>query len=136
MPGSKGDYLETRILDHVLGGPDFVRPATMYLALFVASPTDAGGGSEVSAGGYARVAVLNNTANWPAASGTAATKTNGAPFTFPTATAGWGTVNSFALFDSASAGNLLYWGPLVLPKVVGAGDTLAFGVGSISITED
>ena len=29
---SKSDFLENKVLDHVLGGPDYARPATVYVA--------------------------------------------------------------------------------------------------------
>lgn len=63
----KSDYLELKILDGVLGGPDFVRPATSHVALYTVAPSDAGGGTEVSGGSYARAAVTNSATNWPAA---------------------------------------------------------------------
>lgn len=139
MAGSKGDYLEQKILDHVLGGPDLTRPATVYVAAFTAAPTDAGGGTEVSASGtaYARVAVTNNATNWPAASGTSpASKSNGTAITFPVATAAWGTVVAAAVFDAASGGNLLYWGTLSANKTVDANDQLTFPIGAATFTED
>ena len=37
------------------------------------------------------------------------TITNGAAITFPTATANWGTVIAFGLYDASSSGNLLLW---------------------------
>ena len=76
MAGSKSDYLENEILDHVLGGADYARPATVYIALYTADPTDAGGGTEGSGGSYAKASVTNNDTNWPAASSGA--KSNGA----------------------------------------------------------
>jgi hypothetical protein len=136
MPGSKSDFLEAKVLDHVLGGPDYARAATVYIALFTAAPADAGGGTEVSAGAYARVALTNNSTNWPAASGTTTVKQNGAAVTFPRATAPWGTVGWFAIFDAATAGNLLFWGPLGTSKVVAIDDVPSFGVGALTITED
>jgi hypothetical protein len=54
MPGSKSNYLENKLLDHVYGGPDYPRPATVYVALFTAAPTDSGGGTEVSGSGVSR----------------------------------------------------------------------------------
>lgn len=134
MAGSKSDYLENEILDHVLGGGDYSRPGTVYIALFTAAPTDAGGGTEVTGGSYARVAVTNNATNWPAAS--SGSKSNGVAFTFTQATANWGTVVAFGIFDAASAGNLLYWGDLTASKSVENGDTAEFAVGGITITED
>ncbi len=136
MAGSKSDYLEAKLLDHVLGGPDYARPATVYVALFTSAPTDAGGGTEVSGGAYARVAVTNNAANFPAAIGPASTKKNGTAITFPTATANWGTVVAFGLLDAATAGNLLYWGDLTVSKTVTTGDTPAFAANALTITED
>jgi len=134
MAGSKSDYLENKVLDHVLGGGDFTRPATVYIALYTVAPSDSGGGTEVSGGSYARAAVTNNSTNWPAAS--AGAKSNGTAITFATATANWGTVVAFAIFDAASAGNMLYWGDLTTSKAINNGDTASFPVGDIDITED
>lgn len=140
MAGSKSDYLEAKLLDHVLGATTYTPPATVYIALFTSAPTDAGGGTEVTTAGgtlYARVAVTNNTTNWPNASGTSPTsKSNGTTFTFPTAGADWGTVTSFAIFDASSAGNMLYWATLNANKVVSNGDTASFSNSTITITED
>lgn len=134
MAGSKSDFLENELLDHVLGNAAYTAPATVYIALYTAAPTDAGGGTEVTGGSYARVAVTNNATNWPAASGGA--KSNGTAVTFPTATANWGTVVAFGILDAASAGNLLYWADLTTSKAVNNGDTASFAVGDIDVTED
>lgn len=134
MAGSKSDYLEDAILDHVLGGGDYTRPGTVYVALYTAAPTDAGGGTEVSGGSYARVAVTNNATNWPAAS--SGTKQNGTAIQFPQATASWGTVVAFAILDASSGGNFLYWGDLTASKSVESGDTAEFAVGGVTINED
>lgn len=137
MAGSKSNYLEAELLDHVLGGADFSRPATVYIALYTAAPTDAGGGTEVTGGSYARVAVTNDATAWPAATpGAPSSKQNGSAFTFVTATANWGTVVAFAILDAASGGNFLYWGDLTTTKSVENGDTAEFAVGGITITED
>lgn len=134
MAGSKSDYLENELLDHVLGGGDYSRPATVYVALYTVAPTDADGGTEVSGGSYARAAVVNNATNWPAASGGA--KSNGTVITFPTATANWGEVVAFAILDAAAAGNFLYWGDLTTPKTINNGDTAQFPVGELDVIED
>ena len=136
MPGSKSDYLELKVLDGVLGGPDFTRPGTVYVGLFTVTPADAGGGTEVATGAYARAAVTNNSTNFPAASGTTAVKANGTAITFPRATASWGTVVAFGVFDAASAGNLLYWGPLGTSRLVSIDDTPSFAIGALTFTED
>lgn len=131
---SKSDYLENELLDHVLGGGDYTRPATVYIALYTAAPSDSGGGTECSGGSYARKSVTNDATNWPAASGGA--KSNGVAITFVTATGSWGTVTHFGIFDASSGGNLLRWGALGTSKVIGNGDTAQFGIGELDVTED
>jgi hypothetical protein len=126
------DYLENKILDHILGGGVFTRPPTLYLALYTAGPTDSGGGTEVSGSAYSRVAVTNNSTNFPAASG--GSKSNGAPINFPTATGNWGTVTHFGVFDAASDGNLLFHGALNASKVIENGDTPSYPVSSMTFT--
>lgn len=134
MAGSFSDYLENKVLDHVLGGGDYTRPATVYVALFTAAPTDAGGGTEVTGGSYARVAVTNNATNWPAASGGA--KSNGTDIAFAEATADWGNIAAFGIFDAITSGNLMKWGDLTVSKDVDSGDTAKFAVGELDITLD
>lgn len=134
MPGSKSDFLENKLLDHVLGGVDYVRPATVFIALYTVAPSDAGGGTEVTGGSYARAAVTNNATNFPAAAGGA--KANGTEITFVQATANWGTVVAASIFDAVSGGNLLYHGTLTVNKAIDSGDTAKFPASSINITED
>ena len=137
MPGGKSDYLESEILNHVLGGPDFVRPATGHVALSTTTPTDTGGITEPSGGAYARQAITNDATNFPASSGSNPTeKKNGAVVTFPVATAAWGTIVGWALFDAATAGNMLYWGDVTPSKTVGLDDQPKFAVNGLKVTED
>lgn len=83
-------------------------PATVALALFTAVGSDAGTGfTEVSGGSYARVAVQTL---WNAASGSGpSTITNSGSITFPAATANWGTIIGWGLYDATTVGNLLFW---------------------------
>lgn len=127
-------YLENEINDHVLGGAEYTRPATVYFALYTVAPTESGGGTEVSTSGtaYARAAVTNDATNFPASSG--GVKSNGTAIGFPTATASWGTVVAFGVFDAASGGNLLYFGNLTSSRAISSGDTARFAAGDFSIT--
>ena len=134
MAGSKSDFLELELLDHVIGNAAYTAPATVYIALYTVAPTDAGGGTEVTGGAYVRLAITNNATNWPAAA--AGLKSNGTIFTFVTATANWGTVVAFGILDAVSAGNLLWWADLTVSKVVNNGDTASFPIGDIDLTED
>jgi hypothetical protein len=132
--GSKSNYLENAILNHVLGGQTYTPPATVYVALFTAAPGEAGGGTEVSGGGYSRVAVANDTTNWPTT--TSGQKSNANAITFPQATANWGTIVAWGLFDAATGGNLLYYGDVSPNKAVNSGDTAQFAAGALTFTED
>lgn len=127
----KTDYAENKVLDHINGKSAFAMP-TAYVALFTAAPSDAGGGTEVSGGSYARVATSG--ATWSAASAGAAS--NAAAISFPTASASWGTVTHYALFDASSSGNMLRWAALTASKTIGSGDTASFAIGALQMTED
>jgi hypothetical protein len=130
MAGSKSDYLENKVLDAVLNNTSLA-VTTPYVALFTATPSDSGGGTEVSGGSYARV---NSSTSWPAASGGSCA--NDVAIAFPTATANWGTVSQFGIFDASTAGNLLYWGDLTTSRTINNGDpTPTFAIGALVITE-
>lgn len=135
MAGSFSDYLEGKVLNHVFGATAYSAPGTLYVALFTAALSDSGGGTEVSGGSYARVALTNNTTNFPNATGTSPTsKSNGTTITFPTATANWGTVVAFGIFDASSGGNLICWADLNANKTVNNGDTASFAASALTIT--
>lgn len=134
MAGSASDYLENKILDHILGNTAYSAPATVYLALFTVAPSDSGGGTEVTGGSYARKAVTNNTTNFPNASG-GSKAVPGVDTDFVTATANWGTVVAFGIFDASSGGNLLYWADLGTSKAINNTDIARFTAGSITVTQ-
>lgn len=123
------DYYENKVIDHMLRNQAFTPPATVYVGLYTAAPTDAGGGTEVSGGSYARQAVT-------LAAASAGSTQNSADITFPTATADWGTIVAAGLFDAASAGNLLAWNNLTASKTVSNGDTFKITAGSLTISVD
>jgi hypothetical protein len=120
MAGGKSSYLANKVLDHILGNTAYTTPTTLYVALFTAMPTSTGGGTEVSGGSYARLSVTNNSTNWPAAS--SQTKRNGIALTFAAPTANWGTLVGAAIFDASTGGNMLYFGPFSVNRVVNNGD--------------
>lgn len=137
MAGSKSNYLETAILNHILGAETFTPPATLYVALSSAAYSESATGAsfnEITVNAAARVAVTNNTTNWPHITGNS--KTNGTTITFPTATGTWPEALSFYILDASSSGNILYGGDLTTPRTLLVGDTASFGPSSITITED
>ena len=126
--------LEDKVMNHVLGGSDYTRLATVYLALFTAAPNETGGGTEVSGGSYARLAITNNATNFPAASG--GQKTNGIALTFPAASASWGAVSHWAIMSASSGGLLLFFGAFSAAKTIGDTDQLTIPISQLTITLD
>ena len=51
------NFLENAIINATLRNTTYTSPATVYVGLFTSDPTDAGSGTEVSGGSYARTAV-------------------------------------------------------------------------------
>ncbi len=126
--GGQGAGAQNGLLDHVLGGGNYSRPATMYLGLGLENPLTPA--DEVTGSGYARQAVTNNATNWPAASG--GEKACAAAFTFPKAGDDWGKVRAFGLWDAANGGNLLRWGPLNKPYAINAGAQLRLAANALT----
>ena len=123
------DYLEGKFIDYVLRSGTFASPASVYLALFTATPSDSGGGTEVSGGSYARKQL---TGAFDAAASRATSNTS--VITFPTATAVWGLVTSVGIFDQSSGGNLLFYGSFSSNLQVDTGDTLSIAAGALDIS--
>lgn len=144
---SMSDYLENKLIDHIFRATSYTMPATLYVALYTASPTDTGGGTEVSTSGtnYARVALNPSVSNWlstngtasGASSGTGGTTSNNATITFGAPSASWGSITHVAITDASSAGNVLFWSALTVAKTVNNGDAApSFAVSALSIQID
>lgn len=127
MAGNLSDYLENKLIDHFLGTGAYTMPTTIYVGLYTVVPTDAGGGTQVTGGSYAR-----QLATFSASSGGATSNTTNIDFTgMPAAT----TV-AIGIFDAITSGNLLLWGTLTTNKTTDAGDTLRIATGDLDISID
>lgn len=135
------DYLENKLIDNIFRATSYTGPTNIYLALFTTATTDAGGGTEVSAGGYSRQQLDPSDTNWTAtqggtsgaSSGTGGETTNASEITFGPASASWGTVTHFAVMDASTSGNMLFHGKLRRSKAVANGNSVKFAVGDIAI---
>jgi hypothetical protein len=114
MPGGCSTYQANQLLDSVLGSGT---PATVYVGIFTTLPS-AGmvRGVEASTGGYQRLAVTNNTTNFPAASN--GVKRNGTAISWPPFTDDMPTFVGAGIWDAAAGGNGLLWGPFTTPRTV------------------
>lgn len=138
--GSKTIYLAQKVLDHVLGGTVFTRPATVYMALSAAAFDPAAVGSSFSelafAGGYARLVLANSNTVWSAATlANPSEKHNINDLTWVTATTAWGNPLSAYLADAATSGNLLYGSDISNPQSIGIGDTAKIAANGFTFNE-
>jgi len=125
--GSFGNYLEDKLLNHFFGKGDYT-PPTIYVALSIADPGEAGAGmAEPSGNGYERK--VTAPADWTFSSG--GMVSNASELAFPEATGDWGTITHFALYDAPTGGNFLGYGTLSQSKIVGSGDVVKFAVGDL-----
>jgi hypothetical protein len=128
---AKSNYLKAALLNHVFRATTYTSPAAVYIALFTVAPTDAGGGTEVTGGGYIRKAVtFEDATETPPVQ-----ISNTAAVDFGTATADWGTVVAFAAFDAVTAGNMLYWTALSVPRTISLGNQAVFAIGQLFASE-
>lgn len=124
----KSTYLSTSLVDLVLRGTVFNPPAGIYLALFTVAPTLSTAGTEVTGAGYQRVATT-----WAATVN--GQTSNASVLTFPVATAAWGTVVAYGLYDASSGGHLLYFAPLNASRTVQINDQVQYPVGQLVVNE-
>lgn len=139
MAGSLSNYTEDAVLNAIFRNGTFpITGTTNYYSLFTASPSDTGGGTEVTGGSYARVAVLRNTtANFDAPTDNAGSQrtANTGAITFPAPSANWGTVVAMGVHDAATAGNLIGWADLTTNRVINSGDGApSFAAGALTIS--
>jgi hypothetical protein len=143
------DYLRNKVVDFLLRAQSLSPPSPVYVALLTSAASHAtGSGTEVTGGSYSRVSITSSLANWAgtqssgstaisSGSGSSAVTSNNNAVTFPAPTASWGTVVAWAIYDSPSGGNMLFFGTLTTQKTVNAGDSQPnFAVGALSLTFD
>ncbi len=103
---------------------------------------------EPSGGAYARVQVAASLANMSGtqgagttavSSGTTGSISNNNQLAFPASTAAWAAAPAMvwgvAIYDAATAGNLLQWGSMGSPQNVGSGVTVTFNAGAFTINQ-
>ncbi len=129
--GIVSDYLEKKIIDHVLRNTAYTSPGTaIWVSLHTADPTDAGTGTEVSGTSYARQQVT--AWNSPASRSTANTNA----ITWSAAGSNWGTVTHIGIWDNSAGGNLLFYGQLTASKAVNTGVIFSIAAGQLSVALD
>ena len=117
---SMTDAFANTSLDALLGSSTLLG-STVWIGLLLANPNPDGTGVvEPGGGSYSRVAIVNDSGHWPAASGRV--KTHAANIVFPTASADWGTVVAVGVFSALSGGVLKLYDVLNEARIVKNGD--------------
>lgn len=127
MAGNLTNYLENKLIDHFLGTASYTMPTDVYVALFTVAPSDAGGGTEVTGGSYARQIATFGAASSGATSNDANIDFSGMPSA---------TTVAIGIFDNITSGNMLLYGTLTTNKSTDAGDTLRIATGDLDISID
>jgi hypothetical protein len=135
------DFLENKVLDHVLrySTAPYTAPSTLYLALFnntsgnAATNLEAGTLTDETATSGSTAYARKSVTFAAASSGSSATN---ATVTFDTATASWGTITHVAIMDGATrgAGNVLFYGAVTTSKTIDTGDTFQVTSGNLTIS--
>lgn len=120
MAANKSTYLTNAVLNAYLVS------GSRYLALFVTDPGLTGSGTEVAGGSYARKPITWGSIANKAKANTAAINFTGLPAT---------SINYWAIYDAATGGNLLYFGPLSTSVTVPVGGTFDVNIGNLIIEE-
>ena len=133
-----GDYLEQLIHQHWLRtGSSVAQPTALHLALFnVSAFPDEGNNTtneKTFSGGYAR---QNVTSKFSQSGGNASQAENNAAITFALATASWGTIYGWAIYDAATAGNKLFKGSWAAAKTIDTNDQFQVAAGDLTIAFD
>lgn len=125
MSGSITQYLEDKIVDHILGTATYTKPSAVYLALYTVAPTKTTSGTEVTGGSYVR-----KIATFTASSSGLSSNSADISFTsMPTC-----TVVAVGVFDSLTSGNLLFFSSLDASKSLTNGDTFKIATGDLDIS--
>jgi len=130
------NYLENKVLDHVLTATAYTQPGTRYLALF--NNTSGNAAANLEAGTLTDETSTSGTAyvrkaiTFAAASG--GSSASNATVTFDTATGNWGTITHVAVMDAESGGNVLFYGAVTTSKTIETGDTFQVSSGNLTVS--
>lgn len=137
------DYLANKLIDEFFRGQAYAYPANTYPCLFTAAPSNAGGGTEVAGGSYARPAIASSTAAWSgtqsagstsASSGTGGHISNNNAVSFPAPSADWGVIVAEGIKDALTVGNLLFQRGVTPKTISNGGSPPSYAAGKLGIT--
>ncbi|MCL2248680.1 MAG: hypothetical protein FWC13_05375 [Oscillospiraceae bacterium] len=130
---SASNVLERKVLNHFFGIKNEPPPTQVFVGLLTSDPTDEDIGLEVSGGNYERQPISFS----PPEIILGKTQiTNNAEVRFPVATANWGTVAYFGIYNAQSGGELYAHTPVGIPKQIENDDEAVYRPGMVIIKMD
>ena len=128
MPGQDlSNYLEGKLIEHILRNVPYAAPGTVYLGLFTASPGEAGSlVNEIATAEYHRQPVVFGAP-------TDGVCLNTANIQYAPAASDWGSITYLALFDASTGGNMLWYGPASLAITIATTDIYRVNAGSLAV---
>lgn len=127
MSTNMSTYLADKLLRHALMRDYYNPPATLYLALFTTPVGIDGSGDEVTGGSYARVAI-------PFGSVETGVAQNSTSVSIAAATADWGRVTHWAVYDALTGGNLMVFGELNVTREGDTGNSFIAPIGNFKVS--
>lgn len=137
MAGSASDYLEVQMRAHIFRTASWTKPAHLWVRLYTATPSDAGGGTEVAVAGYTAQQLDPADANWSAPDNTGGLTANQTALNFGTF-ATQAVVTQFAIWDAQTNGNMLFWGDILVggnpgSMTIAAGETCIGDINALQV---
>lgn len=132
MGAFTGD-LTNKLLAKAFGAVDFTPAPIIYVAAYTSLTNATVTGTEVSGGGYTRLAIPNNPANFVRVNDYQ--YTNAVLLSWPTATASWGTISHVAFWSTATgtSGTKIAFDDLTLPEQININNELVIKPGTLLI---
>lgn len=112
---------EVLVLNALLGGPRWV-------SLHTGDPST---GNEVVGGSYVRQPVT-----FAASGGDPTIYSNDTVVQYPAATAAWGVVSWFGIYDAVGGGNLMAYATVDIPRDIIISDIVRWEVGQLVVSSD
>lgn len=123
------NYSEDRLLKANYGNTAPALPTAWYLALHSGDPGETGSANELTAGGYARKV-------WTPVAVSGGTTSNDAAIVFAAATENWSEITYVSVWDAVTAGNMLDYHTIAVPRTILNTGVLTFATGELDITYD
>ena len=133
MSGTAKSHIAEQVCgDYVCG---LAPVAARWIGLLTVASTDAPGtGTEVSGGAYARQLITFGAGVNQTISGRLYANTN--LIAWATATANWGTIAQYAVYDAVTAGNKIFADAMPGTPTIVTGQTPSLPVGAVTYLED